>query len=119
MSEAPSTAAPVGPLARRRLGRTDMVVTALGLGGVAIGGYHGPVPEEDAAGAVRRALELGIARHGSTLRDYARPDGSAGSMQHEFRVYGRDGEPCARCATPIEKTRVAGRGTWYCPRCQR
>ena len=35
------------------------------------------------------------------------------------RSYGRDGEPCDRCGTPIEKTRVAGRGTWYCPDCQR
>jgi formamidopyrimidine-DNA glycosylase len=68
--------------------------------------------------AVRRALEIGIARQGATLRDYAQPDGRRGSMQLEFRVYGRDGEPCLRCATPIEKTRVGGRGTWYCPSCQ-
>jgi formamidopyrimidine-DNA glycosylase len=68
--------------------------------------------------AVRRALEHGIARQGATLSDYALPDGSAGRMQREFNVYGRDGEPCPRCATPIEKIRVAGRGTWYCPRCQ-
>jgi formamidopyrimidine-DNA glycosylase len=68
--------------------------------------------------AVRRALEAGIARQGATLRDYATPDGGRGRMQHEFRVYGRAGEPCDRCGTPIEKTRVAGRGTWYCPSCQ-
>ena len=36
-------------------------------------------------------------------------------MQHEFKVYGRGGEPCDRCGTPIDKIRVAGRGTWYCP----
>jgi formamidopyrimidine-DNA glycosylase len=36
-----------------------------------------------------------------------------------FRVYGREGEPCQRCGTPIDKIRVAGRGTWYCPSCQR
>jgi formamidopyrimidine-DNA glycosylase len=68
--------------------------------------------------AVRRALEAGIARQGATLRDYRTPDGSAGAMQDEFKVYGREGEPCDRCGTPIEKTRVAGRGTWYCPACQ-
>ncbi len=39
-------------------------------------------------------------------------------MQHEFKVYGREGEPCDRCGTPIEKTRAGGRGTWYCPACQ-
>jgi len=68
--------------------------------------------------AIRRALEAGIARQGSTLRDYALPDGSTGAMQDEFKVYGRTGEPCDRCGTPIEKIRAAGRGTWYCPRCQ-
>ena len=70
-------------------------------------------------GAIRRSLETGLARQGATLRDYAQPDGRAGAMQHEFKVYGRDGEPCDRCGTPIEKTRAGGRGTWYCPRCQR
>jgi formamidopyrimidine-DNA glycosylase len=68
--------------------------------------------------AIRRALRLGIARQGATLRDYRGADGAEGSMQTEFRVYGREGEPCPRCGHPIEKTRVAGRGTWYCPGCQ-
>jgi formamidopyrimidine-DNA glycosylase len=69
--------------------------------------------------AIRAALEMGIARQGATLRDYSQPDGSSGSMQDEFKVYGRAGEPCTRCGTPIDKIRVAGRGTWYCPSCQR
>jgi formamidopyrimidine-DNA glycosylase len=68
--------------------------------------------------AIRAALEAGIARQGSTLRDYALPDGGSGSMQDEFKVYGRGGEPCDRCGTPIAKTRVGGRGTWFCPTCQ-
>jgi formamidopyrimidine-DNA glycosylase len=67
---------------------------------------------------IRRSLEHGIARQGSTLRDYRLPDGASGTMQHEFKVYGRGGEPCDRCGTPIDKIRVAGRGTWYCPSCQ-
>jgi formamidopyrimidine-DNA glycosylase len=77
-------------------------------------------PEETRAlhRGIRKALEHGIARQGSTLRDYRLPDGASGAMQHEFKVYGRDGEPCERCGTPIEKIRVAGRGTWYCPSCQ-
>ena len=65
--------------------------------------------------AIRKALELGIARQGSTLTDYRLPDGSSGSMQKEFKAYGRDDEPCDRCGTPLAKTRVAGRGTWFCP----
>ena len=68
--------------------------------------------------AIRAALEHGIARQGSTLRDYRLPDGGTGTMQNEFKVYGRGGEPCDRCGTPIEKIRAAGRGTWFCPRCQ-
>ena len=77
-------------------------------------------PEEIArlVRAIRAVLRTGIERQGSTLRDYAAPDGAYGSMQDEFRVYGRDGEPCPRCRTTITKTRVGGRGTWYCPRCQ-
>jgi formamidopyrimidine-DNA glycosylase len=67
----------------------------------------------------RRALKTGIARQGATLRDYRTPEGRSGSMQEEFRVYGRAGEPCPRCGTPIEKIRAGGRGTWYCPSCQR
>jgi len=68
---------------------------------------------------IRRALKAGIARQGATLRDYRTPDGGSGAMQHEFKVYGREGEPCDRCGAPIEKIRAAGRGTWYCPVCQR
>jgi formamidopyrimidine-DNA glycosylase len=68
---------------------------------------------------IRAALKAGIERQGATLRDYRTPDGRAGRMQHEFKVYGREGEPCPRCGRPIEKTRAAGRGTWFCPACQR
>jgi formamidopyrimidine-DNA glycosylase len=68
--------------------------------------------------AIRATLEAGIARQGSTLRDYALPDGGSGSMQDEFKVYGRGGEPCDRCGTPIAKIRLGGRGTWFCPTCQ-
>ncbi|MFL5943750.1 MAG: bifunctional DNA-formamidopyrimidine glycosylase/DNA-(apurinic or apyrimidinic site) lyase [Gaiellaceae bacterium] len=68
--------------------------------------------------AIRAALEHGLARQGSTLRDYRLPDGSGGSMQDEFRVYGRAGEPCERCGKPISRTHVAGRTTWFCPTCQ-
>jgi len=67
---------------------------------------------------IRDSLRAGIRRQGSTLRDYRLPDGTEGGAQHEFKVYGRGGEPCDRCGTPIDKIRVAGRGMWYCPHCQ-
>jgi formamidopyrimidine-DNA glycosylase len=68
--------------------------------------------------SLRAALRAGIARQGATLRDYRDPSGASGGMQDEFRVYGRDGEPCPRCGATIAKTRVGGRGTWFCPVCQ-
>ena len=64
---------------------------------------------------IRKALKLGISRQGADLGDGAY---AGGSMQDEFRAYGRDGEPCDRCGTLIVKTRAGGRGTWYCPTCQ-
>lgn len=64
---------------------------------------------------IRSALRTGIRRQGADLGDGAY---AGGRMQQEFRVYGRTGEPCDRCGTPIEKTRAGGRGTWYCPHCQ-
>jgi formamidopyrimidine-DNA glycosylase len=69
--------------------------------------------------ALRDALRAGIARQGATLSNYATPDGERGRMQEEFKAYARAGEPCPRCGTPIEKIRAGGRGTHYCPACQR
>jgi len=77
---------------------------------------------EGLADSLRRAiadvLRTAIDRGGTTLVDYRDPSGRSGRMRGELRVYGREGEPCRRCRTPIEKTRVAGRGTWLCPGCQ-
>jgi formamidopyrimidine-DNA glycosylase len=67
---------------------------------------------------IKEALRHGIARQGTTLRDYRTPNGARGTMQEKLRVYGRADEPCYRCGTPISKTRAAGRGTYYCPTCQ-
>jgi formamidopyrimidine-DNA glycosylase len=67
---------------------------------------------------IKEALQAGIARQGTTLRDYRTPNGGRGSMQEELRVYGREGEPCPRCGAAITKTKAGGRGTWFCPRCQ-
>ena len=68
--------------------------------------------------SIRRVLRTGIERQGSTLRDYTLPDGAYGSMQDEFRAYGRGGEPCDRCGRPLERIVVGGRATTFCPRCQ-
>ena len=68
---------------------------------------------------IRSALELGIARQGATLSDYRTPNGDRGAMQDEFEAYGRDGEPCSRCGTAMEKTRAGGGGRWCRPYRQR
>ena len=69
--------------------------------------------------SVRATLEGGIARRGTTLRDYVDADGFAGDNADALRVYGREGEPCAVCATPIRRRVDAARSTFFCPRCQR
>lgn len=58
---------------------------------------------------------------GSTAKDnkYVRPDGSFGQNQFHFRVYQRAGEPCLACHTPIKSIRLGGRGTFFCPHCQK
>jgi formamidopyrimidine-DNA glycosylase len=68
--------------------------------------------------AIREVLERGIARQGATLRDYRDPTGSTGTMQEEFRVYGRRGKPCPRCGTTIERLVIGGRSSSICPGCQ-
>ena len=68
--------------------------------------------------AVRSVLRKAIERQGSTLRDYALPDGAYGTMQEEFRAYGRGGEPCDRCGRPLTRIVVGGRTTTFCPHCQ-
>lgn len=71
--------------------------------------------------ALREVLSEAVALGGSTLSDrtYQQPDGLPGSFQKRHAVYGRAGLPCPRCGAPIAKGVVAGRGTHYCPRCQR
>lgn len=69
--------------------------------------------------ASRRVLRRALRWGGTTLRDYRRPDGSRGRFQLRLHVYGREGEPCPRCGSRIEKMVVAGRGTHVCPSCQR
>jgi formamidopyrimidine-DNA glycosylase len=68
--------------------------------------------------AVTTVLTRAIERRGSSIRDYVGGNGDRGGYQDEFRVYGRTGEPCRRCRTPIERLVLAGRSTHFCPRCQ-
>lgn len=70
--------------------------------------------------AVRSVLEAAISTGGTTLDDlaYLLPDGRAGENMARLRVYGRHGEPCLECGTPIERVVVRSRSTHFCPTCQ-
>lgn len=74
---------------------------------------------ERLAAAVRRVLTRAIEAGGSSLRDYVQTDGELGYFQHEWTVYGREGEPCMACGVPIRRLVQSARSTFYCARCQR
>jgi formamidopyrimidine-DNA glycosylase len=67
---------------------------------------------------IKEVLAAAIAAGGSSLRDYAQPDGQVGYFFNAFNVYGRTGKPCNACGTPIAHTVQAQRSTFWCPTCQ-
>jgi len=69
--------------------------------------------------AIRDVLNLSIQKGGSTDKNYVDAEGKKGSYLAFANVFRREGQPCPRCGTPIEKIRVAGRGTHICPHCQK
>ena len=69
--------------------------------------------------AVRETLEASLGDRGSSFSDYRDGLGAEGLHHIRVHVFRREGQPCGRCGATIRKTRVAGRGTHYCPRCQR
>ncbi len=69
--------------------------------------------------AIHDVLENSIAARGSSIINYVDGFGLRGANQETLLVYGRRGEPCLRCGTPLQGTRLAGRGTVYCRKCQR
>ena len=68
--------------------------------------------------SIQEVLENSIAARGSSIINYVDAFGLRGSNQEKLLVYGRAGEPCLRCGTPLQGTRLAGRGTVYCRKCQ-
>ncbi len=68
---------------------------------------------------VRTTLENSISAGGTTLRDFFDPSGSAGYYAVKLSVYGKEGEPCPKCITPISRMIHSGRSTFFCTICQR
>jgi formamidopyrimidine-DNA glycosylase len=69
--------------------------------------------------SIQEVLENSIAARGSSIINYVDAFGVRGGNQEKLLVYGRSGEPCVTCGTPLQGTRLAGRGTVYCRKCQR
>ncbi len=69
--------------------------------------------------SVKEVLKEAIALGGSSISDYVDADGEEGFFQLQHRVYGREGEPCLVCKTPIKRIVIAGRSSHYCPKCQK
>ena len=78
-------------------------------------------PEEVTAlhAAVRKVLLFGVESRGASFRDYQDAEGKSGSMQMHVKVFRRTGKECYTCGATIERCKVGGRSTHYCPRCQK
>lgn len=70
------------------------------------------------AAAIKHVLQEAIAQGGTTLRDFSQPDGTSGYFAVKLAVYGKSGEPCPRCGTPLAHVTIGGRSSVYCPKCQ-
>ena len=71
------------------------------------------------ADSIREVLARSIEQGGTTLRDFLREDGSPGYFRQQLQVYGRTGQPCRACATPVRRVLQGQRSTFFCPRCQK
>jgi formamidopyrimidine-DNA glycosylase len=69
--------------------------------------------------SIQEVLKEAIALGGSSVSNYVDADGEEGFFQLQHRVYGREGEPCLICETPIKRVVIAGRSSHYCPKCQK
>ena len=97
------------------------VCEALHMAGIAPGRAGGRIARERLVrlvDAVKAVLRSAIEAGGSTLRDFAQPDGELGYFSKQFLAYGREGEACG-CGASIRRRTEGGRSTFYCPRCQR
>ena len=71
--------------------------------------------------SIKEVLEMGLKYGGSSAADeaFVNAEGNPGKMQEHFVVYQKDGQPCPRCGKTITRSKLSGRGTFFCPACQR
>ena len=84
-----------------------------------VAGTLSAMESEKLFAAIRKVILAGIEHSGTTFRDYRDGEGRSGNHQNHLLVYGRKGLPCINCGTRIERKETAGRGTHYCPNCQK
>lgn len=78
-----------------------------------------PEEQKKLYGAILKVLKSGIKYGGASDQFYIKPDGTKGKYQDHFLVYGQEGRPCIKCREKIKKFFLGGRGTYFCPACQR
>jgi formamidopyrimidine-DNA glycosylase len=81
-------------------------------------GTVGPGEAQRLHDALLETLQLGIDHEGASIESFVDPAGARGAFQEILNVYGRTGEPCRACGTPVVRVELGGRGTHFCPRCQ-
>jgi formamidopyrimidine-DNA glycosylase len=69
--------------------------------------------------AICEILTEGINARGTSFRDYRDAEGNMGAFQESLMVYGRSGQECKACGSPLVREKIAGRTTVYCPKCQK
>jgi formamidopyrimidine-DNA glycosylase len=97
----------------------DETLFAAGVHPLALSARLKPAKIQAVYESIRRILSLAIEKGGSSISDYVDAHGEKGWFQLEHQAYGREGEPCTVCGTPIKKILVTQRGTHFCPNCQR
>ena len=91
------------------------------LAGIHPGARTDSLDEDDARrlhAAIRKVLREAVSARGTTLRDYRTAQGWEGEYGNRLQVYGRGGEPCPRCGTPVIREVISNRSIFFCPECQ-
>ncbi len=77
-----------------------------------------PTEIADLHAAIQKVLQMGIEREGASIQTYVKPDGKKGDMQNAVAVFRRTGAPCYNCGSVIQRIKLGGRSTHFCPTCQ-
>lgn len=97
----------------------DEALFAAGIHPLRTAGSLSPEEVQALADAARHVLQQSIRRGGTSLRDYVDGFDRQGENQYHLQVFQREGAPCPVCGTPIRRIKIAGRSSFFCPRCQK